>query len=312
MTARLLPPSPDAISEAVRTLATGGLVVLPTETVYGLGAHAGNPDAVARIFAVKGRPSFNPLIAHVSSIEQAETIAHLTDGARTLAAHFWPGPLTLVCSLKSETSVCRLARAGLDSVALRLPGHEVAQEIIRRLRHPIVAPSANPSGRISPTRAEHVLTDLGDQVDLIIDGGACHAGVESTVIDARGDVPRLLRPGPIAVTELDAAWPGLQLDQDETSAPRSPGQLLRHYAPRARLRLNATRAETGEVLLGFGPGHSAPNLSPTGNLQEAAHRLFHLLRQLDQRHDRIAVAPIPTGGLGDALNDRLTRAAKRD
>ncbi len=312
MTVRLLSPTSEAIDEAARILAEGGLVALPTETVYGLAADAANPDAVARLYAAKGRPSFNPLIAHVASLHQAQRIGRFTPGASALAEAFWPGPLTLVVDLVSEQHICALARAGLDSVALRVPAHPVAQAVISRLGRPIVAPSANLSGRISPTRATHVVADLAERLDLVIDGGRCEAGLESTIIAAAGAYPQLLRPGPVAADAIEAVWPGLRTTQDNPAAPRSPGQLLRHYAPRARLRLNATEPAPGEAYLGFGPTGGASNLSPTGNLEQAASRLFDLLRLLDKTYDRIAVAPIPFGGLGDAINDRLRRAAKTD
>ncbi|MHA7856579.1 MAG: L-threonylcarbamoyladenylate synthase [Henriciella sp.] len=310
MTANILPGTADNISAAATILREGGLVAMPTETVYGLAANAADADAVARIYAAKQRPQFNPLIAHVSSIEMAEREGILGANAKRLVEAFWPGPLTLVVEVATTGSVSELARAGLDSIALRMPGHPVAQRLIEAFGGPLVAPSANPSGKISPTRPEHVLQDMGDQVDLILDGGACAAGVESTIVDARGEHPALLRPGSLDPAEIEKVWPGLIRPTLNPDAPQSPGQLLRHYAPDAKLRLNAEAPEAGEAYLGFGPGDATLNLSPTGDMTEAAANLFAMLRNLDARFDRIAVAPIPANGLGEAINDRLTRAAK--
>jgi len=310
MTANILPGTADNISAAATILREGGLVAMPTETVYGLAANAADGDAVARIYAAKQRPQFNPLIAHVSSIEMAEREGILGANARRLVEAFWPGPLTLVVEVAATGSVSELARAGLDSIALRMPGHPVAQKLIEAFGGPLVAPSANPSGKISPTRPEHVLQDMSDKVDLILDGGACAAGVESTIVDARGERPALLRPGSLDPAEIEKIWPGLIRPTLNPDAPQSPGQLLRHYAPDAKLRLNAEAPEAGEAYLGFGPGDATLNLSPTGDLTEATANLFAMLRDLDARFDRIAVAPIPASGLGEAINDRLTRAAK--
>ncbi len=310
MTANILPGTAGNISAASTILREGGLVAMPTETVYGLAANAADADAVARIYAAKQRPQFNPLIAHVSSIEMAEREGILGANARRLVEAFWPGPLTLVVDVAATGSVSELARAGLDSIALRMPGHPVAQQLIEAFGGPLVAPSANPSGKISPTRPEHVLQDMGDQVDLTLDGGACAAGVESTIVDARGEHPALLRPGSLDPAEIEKIWPGLIRPTLNPDAPQSPGQLLRHYAPDAKLRLNAEAPEAGEAYLGFGPGDATLNLSPTGDLTEATANLFAMLRDLDARFDRIAVAPIPASGLGEAINDRLTRAAK--
>jgi L-threonylcarbamoyladenylate synthase len=310
MTANILPGTADNISAAATLLREGGLVAMPTETVYGLAANAADADAVARIYAAKQRPQFNPLIAHVSSVEMAEREGILGANAKRLVEAFWPGPLTLVVEVAATGSVSELARAGLDSIALRMPGHPVAQQLIEAFGGPLVAPSANPSGKISPTRPEHVLQDMGEQVDLILDGGACAAGVESTIVDARGEHPALLRPGSLDPAEIEKIWPGLVRPTLNPDAPQSPGQLLRHYAPDAKLRLNAEAPEAGEAYLGFGPGDATLNLSPTGDMTEAAANLFAMLRNLDARFDRIAVAPIPANGLGEAINDRLTRAAK--
>ncbi|WP_300380281.1 L-threonylcarbamoyladenylate synthase [Henriciella sp.] len=313
MTAPILPPDAASIRKAADLLAGGGLVAMPTETVYGLAGDATNPKAVARIYEVKERPVFNPLIAHVASGEAAFTQGAFSPQAMRLAKVFWPGPLTLVVNATSTTTVCDLARAGLDTLALRVPAHKAARALLQALSTPLVAPSANPSGRISPTRANHVAADLGKKIDLILDGGPCSEGIESTVIDARGETPVLLRQGTITPDAIDAVWPGLAEGGDE-GRPVSPGQLLRHYAPDASLRLNVETVEPGEALLGFGTSssHKATlNLSPSGDLAEAAANLFAMMRQLDGTHERIAVAPIPMEGLGAAINDRLARAANQ-
>ena len=311
MTAPVLLPDEKAVERAANTLRSGGLVAMPTETVYGLAADATNAEAVARIYKVKERPVFNPLIAHFARLEDALDQGEVSEDARTLATRFWPGPLTLVLKATHRTTVCDLARAGLDSLAVRVPAHPVAHRLLTAFNGPLVAPSANPSGRISPTRAEHVAADLGQQIDLILDGGPCTEGIESTVIDARGGHPVLLRPGTISPADIEAVWPGLERG-GESGKPVSPGQLLRHYAPDAALRLNAESPEPDEAYLGFGPGKATLNLSPAGDLAEAAANLFSMLRQLDRSHDRIAVAPVPQDGLGAAINDRLARAANRN
>ncbi|MEM5518402.1 L-threonylcarbamoyladenylate synthase [Henriciella sp. AS95] len=311
MTAPVLKPDHDAIERAAACLADGGLVAMPTETVYGLAGDATNPQAVARIYRVKERPVFNPLIAHLASIEAAFEQGDFSDKAQALAHRFWPGPLTLVVNATDQTTVCDLARAGLGTLAVRVPAHPVANALLQTVGRPLVAPSANPSGRISPTSAAHVAADLGDKIDFILDGGDCSEGLESTVIDARADTPVLLRSGTLGPDDIASVWPGLTRG-GEAGAPISPGQLLRHYAPDARLRLNADAPESGEAYLGFGPGEATLNLSSSGNLAEAAANLFSMLRRLDQSHDRIAVAPIPETGLGLAINDRLERAANRD
>lgn len=310
MSADILPPNDDSIAAAVKMLRDGGLVAIPTETVYGLAANAADGEAVAGLYAAKGRPSFNPLIAHVADLEMAQREGVFTANALALANAFWPGPLTLVVEVASSVSVSDLARAGLDSIALRIPAHPVARQLLSEFGGPLVAPSANPSGQISPTKAEHVAEDLADKIDLIVDGGPCTSGVESTIIDARGERPALLRPGSLDPSLLDAVWPGLLRPALDPNAPQSPGQLLRHYAPRAKLRLNASEQDSGEAFLGFGPSSGTLNLSPTANLTEAAANLFAMLRELDACYDQIAVAPIPDEGLGEAINDRLTRAAK--
>ena len=307
---RILNLTPEHLERAAQTLRGGGLVGMPTETVYGLAADASNADAVARIYEAKGRPRFNPLIAHVADLEMAQREGVFLKQALALADRHWPGPLTLVVNVASTGTISDLARAGLDSIALRMPAHPIAQALIKTFGGPLVAPSANPSGQISPTMPEHVLTDMSDKLDLIFDGGRCDAGIESTIIDARGDRPALLRPGALAPDEIEAIWPGLIRPDLDPNAPVSPGQLLRHYAPGAKLRLNANAPDPGEAYLGFGAGNATLNLSPSGDLTEAAKNLFAMLRTLDETFDRIAIAPIPVHGLGEGINDRLTRAAK--
>ena len=307
---------------AARVLAAGGLVAFPTETVYGLGADATNARAVARLYEAKGRPSFNPLIAHVADADAARALARFDADAARLAEALWPGPLTLVLPAVAGSAVAELATAGLDTIAVRVPGHQVARDLLAAVGTPIVAPSANRSGHISPTTAAHVLADLGGRIDLILDGGAAPVGVESTIVACLG-APVLLRPGglPRAAIEralgrslADAPAPGAPADQ----RPRAPGMLATHYAPRTRLRLDARRIEPGEAQLAFGPtlpagaalAKSLLNLSPRGDLIEAAANLFAHLRALDDAGaTAIAVMPIPGDGLGEAINDRLARAA---
>ena len=304
---------PVAIDKATQTLEAGGLVAMPTETVYGLAADARNPQAVARIYEVKSRPRFNPLIAHIVGLEMAQGEAVFSDQTCRLASQFWPGPLTLVLPIKDDThSVCDLARAGLNTLALRWPVHPGAQALITRFGHPLVAPSANLSGKLSPTCADHVSQDLGDLIDFILDGGPCELGVESTIIDLTTSTPVLLREGAIPAEDLEAVLGPLKRATTDPKAPKAPGMLLRHYAPDARLRLNVLTPEEDEVLLGFGPMEARLNLSQKASLREAAANLFRMLRSLDKNHDRIAVAPIPKTGLGAAINDRLERAARLD
>ena len=310
MTAPILQPTAENIAHAASTLSAGGLVAMPTETVYGLAANPSDAAAVAKLYTAKGRPRFNPLIAHVADLDTARQQGQFSRHALALAETFWPGPLTLIVDTAPSITICDLARAGLDSVALRVPAHPVAQSLLNAFGAPLVAPSANPSGQISPTTARHVAYDMAARIDLILDGGPCSAGIESTIIDARGERPALLRPGSLDPAQIDAIWPGLIRPQDNPEAPQSPGQLLRHYAPKAHLRLNALQAEPGEAYLGFGPGTCELNLSPASDLSEAATNIFTMLRALDASHARIAVAPIPNTGLGEAINDRLTRAAK--
>jgi L-threonylcarbamoyladenylate synthase len=306
----------EAIAKAAALLKEGRLVAFPTETVYGLGGDATNGRAVAAIFAAKGRPRFNPLIVHLQDAGKVEAHAEMTPLARRLADAFWPGPLTLVLQRKKSSTLSDLVSAGLDSVAVRVPDHPIAQALLRAADRPLAAPSANRSGRLSPTRAEHVAADFGDEVALILDGGPTAHGLESTVIDAQGDAPVMLRPGAVTADTIEAVL-GMPLQRGSTleDRPTSPGQLASHYAPRARLRLDATRAETGEALLAFGPHVpiAAPrtiNLSPTGDLIEAAANLFAALRALDATGaDTIAIMRIPEHGLGEAINDRLRRAA---
>jgi L-threonylcarbamoyladenylate synthase len=312
-TAAIRPASPDSIAEAARLLAGGGLVAFPTETVYGLGADATNGEAVAAIFAAKGRPRFNPLIVHVPDTDAARLQGVFHPLAEKLAAAFWPGPLTLVLPRRPDASVSLLVSAGLDSVALRVPSHPLAQALLRAAQRPLAAPSANASGRITATSAEHVAQELGAKVTMILDGGATPLGLESTVIgfDAnfvdgkQGAV--LLRPGAIAREDIERISGPLAA---AGGTIQSPGQLESHYAPNARLRLNAQTVEPGEALLGFGNVAEAwLNLSPGGDLKEAAANLFSMLRDMDDQVNAIAVSPIPETGLGEAINDRLRRAA---
>jgi L-threonylcarbamoyladenylate synthase len=319
---QILPAGEAAVAAAARSLAEGGLVAFPTETVYGLGADATNPQAIARLYHAKGRPSFNPLIAHVGDIEAAKAIARFDARAIALANAFWPGPLTLVLPKTGDCMVANLATAGLDTIAIRVPAHPLAQQILRAFGGPVVAPSANLSGHVSPTTAAHVQSDLAGRIDLIVDGGAVEVGVESTIIGCF-DEAVLLRPGGVPRVEIERVL-GRRLVQppddadNDTGRPLAPGMLASHYAPRTRVRLNAERIEAGESLLAFGspavPGVDAAtavmNLSACGDLDEAAANLFGYLRSLDARGTRaIAVMPVPHRGLGEAINDRLRRAA---
>ncbi len=312
------PATPDAIMEAGRLLRSGHLVAFPTETVYGLGADATNGLAVAGIFEAKGRPRFNPLIVHVTDLAAAELIGEFGDIARRLASAFWPGPLTLVVGKRATAPISDLATAGLDTIAIRVPSHPVAKALIQAASCPIAAPSANRSGHVSATHAQHVAADLGDRVDMILDGGPAREGVESTILDVSGPVPRLLRPGAVtaeAIAGVLGDWPAPIEIAVSPEKPIAPGQLESHYAPRAQVRLEARDVRPGEALLAFGadlPAHSGPtmNLSPSGDLREAAANLFAALRSLDAAGVvAIAVMPIPGTGLGDAINDRLRRAA---
>jgi L-threonylcarbamoyladenylate synthase len=303
------------VERAAALLRAGRLVAFPTETVYGLGGDATNDRAVAAIYAAKGRPSFNPLIVHVADAAAAFALVTDNDRARRAAARFWPGPLTLVLPRRQDCPVSLLASAGLDTVAVRVPDHPLALELLRAAGRPLAAPSANPSGRISPTTAAHVHEGLGDKVAMILDGGPCRVGVESTVLDLSGERAVLLRPGGATREDIEAAIGPVALAEpgDDEFAPRSPGRLAAHYAPGLPLRMNATTAGAGEALLGFsGTPGAAADLSPSGDLVEAAANLFAMLRALDRPpHAGIAVAPIPEHGLGLAINDRLRRAARR-
>lgn len=307
-----LRPDAEGIAQAARLLRDGETVALPTETVYGLAADARNGAAVARVYAAKGRPSFNPLIVHLPDAEAAARVGVIAGEAERLAAAFWPGALTLVVPLRPEAGIAGIVTAGLPTVGLRVPAHPIAQAVLRQSGLALAMPSANASGRVSPTTAAHVL-DAGGGLDgriaAVLDGGACPVGVESTIVGWRDGRATLLRPGGIPAEAIEAAL-GVPLDQaGATASPDSPGQLASHYAPAARLRLDATDAAADETLIGFGPGPAALNLSPAGDLTEAAARLFDLLRAADRLGRPIAVAPIPRHGLGLAINDRLARAA---
>ncbi|PZQ98085.1 MAG: threonylcarbamoyl-AMP synthase [Cereibacter sphaeroides] len=305
-----LQPNPEGLARAAKLLANGELVAFPTETVYGLGGDARADTAVARIFEAKGRPRFNPLIVHLPDVEAARALAHFDARAEALAAAFWPGPLTLVLPLKENSGLSPLVTAELPTVALRVPAHPLARALLRAFGGPLAAPSANPSGRVSPTRASHVLDGLSGRIAAVIDGGASAVGVESTIIGL-GGAARLLRPGGVPVEALEAALgaPLLAAGKGITA----PGQLASHYAPGAAVRLGVTEPEAGEVWVGFGPASVGADLSlsPSGDLVEAAATLFHTLREADQfaTNGRIAFAPIPESGLGRAINDRLRRAA---
>lgn len=313
MTARIVPILPETIALAAEILSEGGLVAMPTETVYGLAADAANPDAVARIYEAKGRPRFNPLIAHVSSMAMAEREAVFEDMAGRCAHAFWPGPLTLVLPARADGHVCDLARAGLETLAIRWPANRVAASLIEAFGRPLVAPSANRSGHVSPTQADHVFADLGDRIDLILDGGGCKVGLESTILGFEQGEPLLLRPGGLTREAIAAMIGGAVRLPKDTETISAPGQIKSHYAPKASLRLNAAAPEDGEAFLAFGQSeHGWMNLSPKADLAEAAANLFSMLRALDENFDRIAVAPIPDTGLGEAINDRLQRAAYRD
>lgn len=306
----IVTPQKDAVATAADALRAGKLVILPTETVYGLGADASNPEAVAAIFEAKGRPRFNPLIAHVANSAAAEKVAIFDDRARALAEAFWPGPLTIVVPIKNRFAVCDLARAGLDSVAIRVPGHAKAREVIAAFGGAVVAPSANRSGRPSPTTYADAVEETGLATGAAIDGGPCAVGVESTVVSVLGGQVALLRPGSVTRRELEEIVGPLAERAEE--GHRSPGRMALHYAPDAPVRINVEQPAEGELLLGFGEGVGDPrwSLSPTGNLREAAANLFRLLREADRTHPKgIAVTPVPNDGLGEAINDRLKRAA---
>lgn len=298
---RILPVNDEAIAEAARLVLQGQPVAVATETVYGLAADATSPEAVARIYEAKGRPSFNPLIVHVPDLPAAERIGDFSDEARRLAQEHWPGPLTLVVPLKAGSTVASLVTAGLSTIALRVPAHPAMQALLKSTGRPLAAPSANASGSISPTRAGHVLKSLGGRIPLIIDAGPTQRGIESTIVAVAGDTARLLRRGPI---EIAGAV------QEASTAIEAPGQLASHYAPSKPLRLNASDADGSEFLIGFGGVGGDASLSASGDLVEAAARLFDLLHFADASdRPRIAVAPVPNEGLGSAINDRLRRAS---
>ncbi|MDF1855336.1 L-threonylcarbamoyladenylate synthase [Pseudooceanicola sp.] len=307
---RLLSADAPDIAAAAALLAAGGRVAFPTETVYGLGADARNDRAVAGIFAAKQRPSFNPLIVHVADAAAVRDLVEMSPEAAALAAAFWPGPLTLVLPLRQGSGIAPLVTAGLTTLGVRVPDHPIAQALLRAYAGPVAAPSANLSGRISPTEATHVRDGLGGRIEAIVDGGSCGVGVESTIVgfDADGTA-RLLRPGGIPIEAIEAAL-GTALLTAKGAGITAPGQMESHYAPRGQLRLNATEARPGETLLGFGPVTGDLTLSASGDLHEAAAALFRQLHALDASGAaRIAVAPIPEHGLGRAINDRLRRAA---
>ena len=312
--------SDDAISRAAGLLRDGGLVAFPTETVYGLGGDACNADAVAAIFAAKGRPSFNPLISHIASVADAFALGIETPLATALAHAFWPGPMTLILARAADCPIARLTSAGLDHIALRVPAHPAACRLLRAFGGPVAAPSANPSGRISPSRAEHVIAGLDGRIGMVLDGGRCNSGVESTVIDCTGEAARILRPGGVTRGQVAACLEsaGLQLVDTQpaavSDAPVSPGMLASHYAPGAQLQMKVTTPDAGMELIGFGAvsgaGRLALNLSPAGDLEEAAANLFDMLHAADATSAAvIGVAPVPDDGLGEAINDRLRRAA---
>jgi L-threonylcarbamoyladenylate synthase len=312
----IVPATPDSVTRGARMLLDGRLVAFPTETVYGLGADATNALAVAAIFEAKGRPRFNPLISHVADAEAALGLGRFSPMAERLVHKFWPGALTLVVPRRPDCPIADLATAGLDTVALRVPSHPIARALLAAVARPVAAPSANRSGHVSATSAAHVEADLGDRVALILDGGLTEHGLESTILDVSHTTPRLLRPGAIPAEELEEVTGGSLLPPPATGdRPSSPGQLASHYAPGAAVRLNAATAQPGEALLAFGsavPSHLGPviNLSRAGDLREAAANLFAALRNLDRAGvSTIAVMPIPSHGLGAAINDRLQRAA---
>ena len=327
---RQLGVSAPAIKTAAATLRAGGLVAFPTETVYGLGGDACNATAVAAIFAAKERPSFNPLISHVDSVEAAFELGLPTKAAVVLSRRFWPGPMTLVLMRRPDCPIARLTSAGLDRIALRVPGHPAARRLLLDFGGPVAAPSANPSGRISPTRASHVIAGLSGRIDIVLDGGRCASGVESTVVDCSGDDVRILRPGGVTREDLALCLEEVDLEladgppQSNPNQPAtpdamaSPGMMASHYAPRAMLERNVTTPRLGMELIGFGAvagaGTERLNLSPNGDLVEAAANLFDMLHRADSGDAGvIGVAPIPETGLGEAINDRLRRAtAPRD
>jgi L-threonylcarbamoyladenylate synthase len=300
METRVLPFTDETIAEAARLILAGEPVAVPTETVYGLAADATNAAAVVRIYEAKGRPEFNPLIVHVPDVTVGERIGTFSPEARALAEAYWPGPLTLVVPLRGQAGIASIVTAGLPTIGIRVPAHPAMQALLAVIGRPLAAPSANASGSISPTRAEHVLKSLGGRIPLVIDGGPTSRGLESTIVAATDRGLRLLRPGPL---HIDA-------DSERTSKIEAPGQMVSHYAPSKRLRLDAVTTGPDEYLIGFGGVPGDVNLSPSGDLVEAAANLFDFLHRADESmKPRIAVAPIPNDGLGAAINDRLRRAA---
>lgn len=310
-TPHILPPTQDNMTRAADLIQAGKLVAFPTETVYGLGADATNDKAIASIYEAKGRPQFNPLIIHVSSTDQLHDYVKWSDQAQALADKYWPGPLTMVLPRKENSPISLLASAGLNTIAVRCPNHVVARELIENSGCPIAAPSANASGTLSPTEAQHVAYSLGQNVDLILDGGSSKVGLESTVLSLAHGIPTILRHGGITHEDLNTHLPEVRQSLHDNDAPQSPGMMLSHYAPSLPVRLNATSAGPSEAFLGFGDNKEAHlNLSPSSNLIEAAANLFTMLRELDKPDlTGIAIMPIPKEGLGAAINDRLNRAA---
>lgn len=318
-TLRLPASDPSSVEKAARILGEGGLLAFPTETVYGLGASAADPDAVAKLYAAKGRPAFNPLIAHVDNAGAARAIGRFLPAAEQLAARFWPGPLTLVVPYIGGEAVCDLARAGLSTVGLRVPAHHLAHDLLKAFGGAVVAPSANRSGHVSPTSADHVMADLAGRIEAVLDGGETKVGVESTIVDVTTDTPRLLRPGGVTREDIEAVLGAPLADAEgDGERPASPGRLASHYAPRAAVWLDAREVPPGAALLTFAgarpPGaeraHAVIDLSPSGDLTEAAARLYGALRALDASGAPvICIVPLPRKGLGEAIRDRLGRAA---
>ena len=303
----ILEPSTEALKMAEDALRRGELIGLPTETVYGLAANALSDEAVLSIFEAKGRPRFNPLIVHVADKAAAMRYTHVDANAENLMDAFWPGPLTLVLPKRDDAPFSDLVTAGLDTVALRAPGHPVAQQVLQDIDFPLAAPSANPSGAVSPTTADHVMEGLGDKLALILDGGPCDVGIESTIVGLIDDKAYLLRPGVITRSDIEKVLGQAVLEHD--GGINAPGQLKSHYAPSASLRLDVEEPALDEFLIGFGDVWGDLNLSPSGDLEEASRNLFWMLREADKSSHAIAIAPIPDLGLGEAINDRLSRAA---
>ena len=310
----IISPTNNNIEYAISQLKSGNLIGLPTETVYGLGGDARSSDVVAKIFALKGRPSFNPLISHVCDIEMAMQYGVFSNKAKLLVEHFWPGAFTIVVPRKANSEICDLTCAGLETIALRCPNHEIANQIIKGFGAPIAAPSANISGHVSPTSAQHVESEFGENLSIIIDGGECQIGLESTVVAVFDNAVTLLRYGAITIGEIEKVIGGrVQIaNLHDEKSPKSPGMLLKHYSPNAPLFLDCDKAHEGEILIGFGDMDCQLNLSKTGNLQEAAANLYRMIRQADAQKPRaIKIAPIPNTGIGTAINDRLSRAAEK-